>query len=190
MLPVHGTLDVRCPRCGSRATFDEPFEFLAARGTEDGGEAGWRRWGGWWVREKYPSVLRWRPPRGSHQFLATGSTGHTGGHRLRHRGVVRCGHCHHVAEHLLRWPADAWFQWDVRGTRLWAWDAAHARALLHYVEGLRRDPGRHSEHRRSLERLPAAVLAARNRALVAKRIRALLPDEPDPPAPAGPRAAR
>ena len=190
MFLIHGTLDVRCPRCGGRAAWSEPFEFRGVRGTEDRGEAGWHRWGGWWVRERYPSILRWKPPRGSDQFLTTGSTAHTGGHRLRHRGVVRCGACHLVAAHVLHWPADAWFQWDVRGTRLWACDSAHARTILHYVESLRRDAGGYPGYRRSLERLPSAVLAARNRALVAKRIRVLLSDEPDPPAPAGPRAAR
>lgn len=170
-------LDVRCPRCGGRATFDEPFEFLAERTVRASGAEGLHRWGGWYVREKYPSVLRWKPPRSGDQFLAMGAPRATGGYRLRHRGVVRCSACHHVGVHVLRWPQDAWFQWDVRGTRLWALDEAHARVLLAYVESLLRDPWHHPGYRRSLQRLPAVILAARNRALVAKKIRTLLPVE-------------
>jgi hypothetical protein len=167
---LRSVLDVRCPRCGGRATFDEPFEFLSARKVDAAGAEGLHRWGGWLVREKYPSVLRWRAPRGSDQFLTTGRRD-SGGHRLRHRGVVRCGACHRVAVHVLRWPADAWFQWDVRGTRLWAVDAKHAQVLLHYVESLRREPGRYPGYRASLQKLPAAVLAARNRTRIARKIR-------------------
>lgn len=171
-------LEVRCPRCGGHATFDEPFEFLSERKTPMADGEGLARWGGYYVREKYPSVLRWKAPRGSDQYLSTAPQG--GGYRLRHVGVVRCGACHHVGAHLLRWPDDAWFRWDVRGTRLWAWDEPHARVLLAYVESLRREPARHPGYQRSLRKLPAVILAARNRALVAKKIRTLLPRETQP----------
>lgn len=164
-------LDVRCPRCGGRATFDEPFAFVSARKVDPADADGLHRWGGWYVREKYPSVLPWRAPRGSSQFLSTGLRAESGAHRLRHRGVVRCAECHLVAVHVLRWPADAYFQWDVRGTRLWAADARHAQVLLHYLESLRRDPGRYPGYGRSLRELPATILAARNRTRIARRIR-------------------
>lgn len=164
-------LDVRCLRCGGRAAFDEPFEFVSARKAAPADAGGLHRWGGWYVREKYPSVLPWRAPRGSSQHLSTGRVGDSGGVRLRHRGVVRCRECHLVAVHVLRWPADAYFQWDVRGTRLWATDARHAQVLLHYVESLLRDPWRYPGYRRSLQKLPATVLAARNRTRVARGIR-------------------
>lgn len=168
-------LEVRCPRCAGRATFDKPFELLSERRTSAAEGEGMPRWGGFYVREKYPSVLRWRAPRGCEQYLSTGAGG--GGYRLGRLGVVRCGACHHVAAHRLRWPDDAWFQWDVRGTRLWAWDEPHARVLLAYVESLRREPARHRGYSASLRKLPAVILAARNRALVAKKIRTLLPLE-------------
>jgi hypothetical protein len=79
-----------------------------------------------------------------------------------------------VAVHVLRWPGDAYFQWNVRGTRLWALDANHARVLLHYLESTLRDPARYPAHGRSLRKLPAAILAARSRDVVARKIRATL----------------
>lgn len=193
MLPREVPLEIRCPRCGGRAAFDEPFEFVgsrAARAVDPDDPRPLHRWGGWLVREKYPSVLPWRAPRGDGQFLTLGGCpGDHGGYRLRHRGVVRCRECHLVGVHVLRWPADAYFQWAIRGARLWAWNAEHARVLLHYVGALQRDPRRFPFYRRSLRELPAPILAARSRELVARKVRESLhragehtdaPPAPDP----------
>ena len=173
MPPFAAPLDVRCPRCGGRAAFDEPFEFISSRQAVDADDPRpVHRWGGWRVREKYPSLLPWKAPRGSGQSLVSGGDRPlSGAYRLRHRGVVRCGACHHAGVHVLRWPADAYFQWSVRGTRPWALNAEHARVRLHYVESLLRDPARYPGHQRSLRELPAAILAARSRATVARKIR-------------------
>jgi len=188
-MPFRTSLDVRCPRCAARATFDEPFEFLVAppaEATTTGDPRPVHRWGGWYVRERFPALVRWRAPRGPQTSLVSGGDPRrTGGYHLRHRGVVRCPSCHHVAVHVLRWPDDAFFQWEVRGTRLWAEDAAFARVLLHYVESVQRDPALYQGHERTLRRLPAAALVARNRTLVGRRIRqsleaALVSTEPPP----------
>lgn len=174
MLPLRGPLDVRCPRCGGRARFDEAFEFVSGRTVDPLRSGPMHRWGGWYVREKYPSVMSWKAPRGSGQFLYWGRARLPGGFRLRDRGVVSCRECHRVAAHVLRWPDDAFFQWDVRGTRLWAAHAEHARVLLQYIGSSQRDPFRHAEYRRSLQELPAEVLAARNRSTVTRKILAAL----------------
>lgn len=176
---THGAIEVRCPRCGARAGFDEPFEFLAAKGAQAADGAALHRWGGWLVREKHPTLFPWRPPRSGRQHLWRGARPERdpGGYRLRHHGVVRCPACHLVAKHRLAWPADAFFRWGVRGQTLWALNEEHARVLLHYVESLLRDPRRYGGgYARALERLPAVFLAARSRALVAGRIRAALAD--------------
>ncbi|HEU4457187.1 MAG TPA: hypothetical protein VFR81_29225 [Longimicrobium sp.] len=190
VLPTSVPLDVRCPRCEGRATFEEPFEFIsgkAAREMDPDDPRPVHRWGGWMVREKFPSVARWKAPRGSGASLWWGGCPReTGGYRLLHRGVVRCSACHFVGLHVLRWPADAFFAWSIRGTRLWAWSAEHARVLLHYVGALQRDPGRFPGYRKSLEKLPAAILAARSRATVTRKIRESLEragESTDPPAP-------
>ena len=175
MLPPERSVEIRCPRCGGRAAFDEPFHIVPARKARDLADVG-TTWGGWLVREKYPSVIRWKAPRGSDHSLSTGPPGPCGGYRLWHRGVVRCRECHLVAVHVLRWPGDAFFQWNVRGTRLWAWDVNHARVLLHYVESRLRDPARYPPYRSSLRELPQTILAARSRDVVARKIRGTLHD--------------
>jgi len=177
-IPLGVPMDVRCPRCGGRAVFDEPFEFLsgkAARSLDPDDPRPLHRWAGWMVREKYPSVASWKAPRGPGQTLYWGGCPDgAGGYRMRHRGVVRCSACHFVGLHVLRWPADAFFQWSVRGATLWAWSADHARVLLHYLGALHRDPFRHPGYRKSLQELPAAILAARSRDLVTRKIRETL----------------
>lgn len=166
-------LEIRCPRCEGRAWFEEAFEFLAGRRVEEGAER-LHRWGGWLVRERYPSVMGWKAPSGSEQHLYHGRASLAGGFRLMHRGVVRCTACHHVGVHVLRWPGDAWFRWNVRGTPLWAWDVEHARVLWAYIDSLRREPWRYPRYHASLRKLPSVVLAARNRSLVAGKISASL----------------
>ncbi len=172
MTSPEAVLNVCCLRCGGRATFEEPFEFRCTPDADGADSRPVHRWGGWFVREKYPSVVRWKAPRGSSQFLQSGgSPGNEGAYRLRHRGVVRCGECRHVGAHVLCWARDAYFRWDIRGVRLWAWNADHARALLHFVSSTRRDPSRYPAYRRLMRELPAPVLAARNRGLVSRKIR-------------------
>ena len=158
-------LDIRCPRCGERARWEEPFEIRGARDEVDASRQGAStiQWGGWRVREKFPSLVPWRPPRRGE------------GWRHYADGVVRCGACHLVARHRLRWPEDAFFRWNVRGTPLWAWHAEHARVLHDYVAARVRDPFQYPQpYPRSLQRLPADVLAGRSRERVSKQIAATL----------------
>jgi len=200
MLPLHALLTVRCPRCGGRAGFDEPFDFLtgkSAKSLDPDDPRPVHRWDGWLVREKYPSVAPWRAPRGAGRTLYWGGCPDgAGGYRMRHRGVVRCSACHFVGLHVLRWPADAFFQWPIRGTLLWAWDPEHARVLLHYVGALQRDPWRYPGYRKDLQKMPATILAARNRDLVTRKIRESLEragestEAPRPPAATATATAR
>jgi hypothetical protein len=159
-------LDIRCPRCDGRARWEEPFEVMdPARGRVPLGENadGFIRWGGWRIREKFPSLLRWKEPRRGQ------------GWQHYAQGVVRCSACHLAALHRLRWPADAFFRWSVRGTPLWAWHAEHAAVLRDYVGAKVRDPFRYPQpYPRALMRLPAAVLAGRSRERVAGQIGATL----------------
>jgi hypothetical protein len=158
-------LEIRCPRCSKRARWEEPFEITGTRDEINASEPGaaTRTWGPWRVREKFPSVVRWRTPRKGQ------------GWQHYAQGVVRCGACNLVAPHRLRWPDDAFFRWNVRGTPLWAWHAEHARVLLDHIGARVRDPFRYPHpYPRSLQRLPADVLAGRNRERVARQIAAML----------------
>jgi hypothetical protein len=119
------------------------------------------QWGGWFLRERYPAVLPWRPPKGRpYNYLTHGEY-----------GVVRCPECHLVAARSLRWPAEAFFRWSIRGVELWAWNAEHAQVLLDYIGSQLRDPWRYrGGYGRGLQKLPATILAARNRAELVRRI--------------------
>lgn len=158
-------LEIRCPRCGARARWEEPFAITGVRDEVNASQPGANTvaWGGWRVRVKFPSVVRWRTPRRGQGWAHYG------------QGVVLCPACHLVAEHRLRWPGDAFFRWNVRGTPLWAWHAEHARVLLDYIAAKVRDPFRYpAPYPRSLQRLPADVLAGRSRERVARQIAATL----------------
>ena len=152
-------LEIRCPRCGGRARWEEPFQFVRRH---DVPEAEWDRlvaWGQQWVRETFPSVIRWTSP-------ARGR-----GYRHYAQGVARCRACHAVVLHRLRWPGDAFFQWRVRGITLYAWHEEHARVLLHYVAASLRDPRRYGEgYRKSLQRLPAQAIGGHARRRLAGQI--------------------
>lgn len=148
---------IRCPRCGGRARWEFELIPIGELGGEDAG--GMPGWGPWRVREKFPSVIRWAAPPRGHGYV----------HHCA--GVLRCATCHAVALHRLSWPADAYLQWPVRGETLYAWNADHARVLLHYVASTLRDPNAYgSAYRKGLQRLPAAVLHGRARERIAGRI--------------------
>ena len=156
--------DVRCPRCGGRASWLTAFESVPTRNGRpipDDDPRPIHRWGSWFLRERFPAVLPWRAPKGrAYHYFVHGEF-----------GVVRCPECHLTAPRPLCWPADAFFQWDIRGTRLWAWNAEHARVLLDYLGSAIRDPWKYGNgHARELQKLPPRALAARNRELVVRRI--------------------
>ena len=156
--------DVRCPSCGGRARWDTAFETVPTRRGRpipDDDPRPVHQWGGWFLRERFPAVFPWRAPPGrSENYLVHGEF-----------GVVRCPECHLVAPRPLCWPDDAFFQWQIRGTLLWAWNADHARVLLDYIGSELRDPWRYrGGYGRGLQKLPSRVLAARNRDVGVRRI--------------------
>ncbi len=98
----------------------------------------------------------------------------------RRQGTIRCPACGREAAHRLTWPDDAYFQWPIRGSLLWAWSADHARVLLAYLGSLQRDPTQFPGYEVSLEQLPKAVITAKARAQVVKQIALTLAKEPTP----------
>lgn len=180
--PLGATLEIRCPRCGGPARWEEPFEFISgARRAAISADAAvtLKPWGGWRVREKFPSLVAWRAPRGG------------AGYQLYRDGVVLCDSCHHAGTHRLCWPADALFGWSIRGQPLWAHNREHARVLLHYLGSALRDPSRYPRYASRLRKLPATAIAARNRERIIRLIQTTLRDlgiPADPPAAAEARA--
>ena len=82
--------------------------------------------------------------------------------------------------HRLTWPDDAYFQWRIRNSTLWAWSADHARVLLAYISSLQRDPDQFPGYEVSLRQLPKAALTAHARERVVKLITRTLAGEPAP----------
>jgi hypothetical protein len=103
---------VRCRVCGGPALLDAPFEFYGARDSlSDGETRPAHRWDGWQVIEKHPSIVRWVAPGAAQnysQFL----------------GVALCSKCHTQYAYEVSWPADAFYQWDIRGHILWAYNGS------------------------------------------------------------------
>jgi hypothetical protein len=141
----------------------EPFKFLSHAPAD--GPA--RRWGSWYVVEKYPHILPWAPPAGSStQFLTYGPNDGKG-YALFHRGLVECDVCREHLIHTLVWPEDAWWQWSIRGNVLWAWDRKHAEQILEYVRATDR-PARSTSG--PIGSIPSHFLSAKVRGAVVKAI--------------------
>ena len=157
---IPGPLNIRCPRCGGKAEYDLPFDlYTAAKGAPPGEERTLHQWGGWLVAERYPSVKPWDDaPEGISES----------------DGVVKCSACHLVAQHTLRWPHDAYYQWQIRGNTLWAFNLEHARVLGEFLGGKERDVTRYPQYARNLMKIPGDLLSARVREDVTKEVNATL----------------
>ncbi len=157
---IPGPLNVRCPRCGGKAEFDRAYDlYPAAKGEPPGEERPLHRWGGWLVAERYPNIKPWDgAPDGISES----------------EGVVKCSECHLVARHTLRWPHEAYYQWQVRGSTLWAFNLDHARVLGEFLGSKERDITRFPQYARNLMKLPAEILSAKARDDVAKELSATL----------------
>lgn len=112
--------DMICPACGQMAQFHEPFVFLNSASKRDAQHV-YHQWGGCYVMERFPHLLRWTPPKGY------------SGYRMWHKGVVLCSHCHDNRVHVLSWPDDAWWRWEVRGRLLYARNRQDALRILAFV---------------------------------------------------------
>jgi hypothetical protein len=58
----------------------------------------------------------------------------------------------------------------IRGYTLWAWSAEHSQVLLDFLGGTERDPAMYASYARSLLHLPKAVITAKVRPFIVKRI--------------------
>ena len=133
-------IDVRCPRCGSAATF-APSAEVKLRHTP-----------------KHLKINYWQHP---------GTW-----------GVCQCDRCVSRFDHLLRWPADAWWAVAVAEGVLWAYTRAHAAALLAYIDAERRHPAARPPFYWYLFRVPKRFLASTRRRRIARALRNLLRDGP------------
>lgn len=159
-------IDIKCPDCGELAKFEEPFEFLSKSGVRPDETKLTHQWGGWTVLERFPSQINWKAPSGSSQYLRGGGDSGKGGYPLLMNGLVQCSHCHSNRKHKLDWPNDAYWQWEIRGELLWAWDKKHAQIILNFVK----ETARSSRCSYSLKYIPSHFLSAKVRNLVVQKM--------------------
>jgi len=159
-------IDIKCPDCGELAKFEEPFEFLSKHDVRTDESKPTHQWGGWTVLERFPSQVPWKTPSGSSQFLRGGGDTSKSGYPLLNNGLVQCSHCHSNKKHKLNWPNDAYWQWEIRGELLWAWDKVHAQTILNFVKQTTR-PSRSGF---SLKYIPSHFLSAKVRDVVVQKI--------------------
>lgn len=159
-------IDINCPDCGGLAEFEEPFEFLSKGDVHHDEMKPAHQWGGWTVLERFPSQLPWKAPSGSDQYLRGGGDSSKGGYPVLTNGLVQCSHYHSNRKHKLNWPIDAYWQWEIRGELLWAWDKMHAKIVLDFVRNTAR-PSRHSPR---LMYIPSHFLSAKVREQVVQKM--------------------
>ncbi len=159
-------IDIKCPDCGGFAKFEEPFEFLSKNEPRPDENRPMHQWGGWTVLERFPSQITWQAPSGSSQYLRSGGNEENGGYPLLTNGLTQCSLCHSNKKHKLNWPTDAFWQWEIRGEILWAWDKKHAHIILSFIRETIRPPRRAY----SIKYIPSHFLTAKVRDLVVQKM--------------------
>lgn len=175
--PYPDIATIRCPSCGEVAEFRRGISLVGhrewpwwaprlwpcARATDWDGKERWApgdappEWRGWIVLEHDPALFRWKkPPRG---------------YKGTDEGVIACSRCVGRRAHVLRWPDDAYYRFDLPQGQLWAWDRAGAEALVDFIASAERDPGAHRGHFLFLRHVPKAFLGAKDREMIVRRIR-------------------
>lgn len=168
-------VDIRCPVCGQRAAFWEPFIFIDAQRFPSDERRPAHKWGDWMVIERFPTHLPWRAPNTAARHPWRRGEDRSCGYPMLTHGWVQCPHCHADTKHRLQWPEEAYWQWQIRGKILWAWDRPHAETILAFIAADHRPSRRAAD----LRRLPAHFLSAKVRDLTVKRMRQLLEETPD-----------
>jgi len=53
-------------------------------------------------------------------------------------GHISCLNCGLIKEIRIEWPVDAYYQGDVKGKLLWAWNKEHAIAIRNFIDSMER----------------------------------------------------
>jgi hypothetical protein len=160
--PPPASFTIACPTCAGPAEFRFPFELVTAKRPsqlEPWPSAEDASWGGWRVIQHDPSLYRWKqPPQGYTQT---------------NDGIRRCPRCVGRFKHVLDWPADAYYRFDLREALLWAWTRQQAVALADFIESKERRPEATGSYL-FLHHVPKAFLAHGARERIVRKIRSRL----------------
>lgn len=196
--PIPHFADVSCPSCGGNAKFEfaevveirrwdalyfqksELFEykFVQAKKTLLGRLPGtYVRPGDWHAAIYYHG--QHRHSLSSVQDLPDGYSSEDWKHskywaRGVDAGTVTCSDCHKRQKHILSWPEDAFYQTEVRGQVLWAFNRESLVALRDYLASTERDKARQNTWKNFLLNVPTYFLKAKVRDEAVKKLNRLL----------------
>lgn len=88
-------------------------------------------------------------------------------------GTIYCPACGLLRRHCLDWPKEAFYQVDIRGRTLWAFNRAYAQELQDYIQSKDRDRRRYKS-RLALDVIPKHFMTAKVRNEAAKKLGKLL----------------
>ncbi len=88
-------------------------------------------------------------------------------------GSLSCLSCGLVRTERIQWPVDAFYQGDVKGNLICAWDKYHAIALRDYVFSTERDIQNH-RYSRALYHLPEFFKRSKNRTACVKTLEKMI----------------
>lgn len=150
-------VEIACPSCRSSAKFEAPFLVHDEMPTSATGRV--VRSGGWFIEERFPELVSWEDPDNAarHNYGAAQSV----------LGVARCPHCSLPRRHLLDWPADSYFNCQIRGESLWAWNREHMVRIRDYILMEHRPP---RSNYGGLGKVPTHFLVAKHREAAVKAI--------------------
>ncbi len=77
-------------------------------------------------------------------------------------GQISCLHCGLTTTVTLQWPVDAFYQGNVKGKTLWAWNLEHAQAIKAFILSVDRNY-RDSKYSSALYHLPDHFKRSKNR---------------------------
>lgn len=85
--------------------------------------------------------------------------------------MTQCLRCRDTRVYDMRWPQDAFWRWEIRGSVLWAFSREHAVVLREYISRLHREPSDLGvEFTGFLARLPSEFLRAKVRDEIVRMI--------------------
>ncbi|MDP9143494.1 MAG: hypothetical protein M3N43_02155 [Actinomycetota bacterium] len=168
---------VLCGACGGRAEFRSAFTLTdkrhwsywpprlwpTSRVTDWQGSQEWTPtqglppWQGWLIIEHDPALYRWKHP--------------SGGYRKSDEGILACSNCVSRRRHLLDWPSDAYYRFELRQGLLWAWNRDQVDALLEFIISSNRNARAHGGHFLFLHHIPGEFLQAQARSEIVHRLR-------------------
>lgn len=186
--PMPHTVDIRCPKCSGKATF-EFAEIVRIRERKDidffrdSPFFEYRQYRDSCGHVWHAAVYIARLHGGSTDVLTTLPDGYTASDWDHSKylfpkdhptlGGYACHSCHSVCRHEIDWPQDAYFQVPFRSETLWAFHRESAQELRDYLEAAHRDVARY-RWSSMLMKVPKLFQSAKSRDTLVRRLDSIL----------------